>query len=109
VQPVGERVVGRLHLGIGDDAGVTVQRPLDAVLGGEGVHPRPVPRGDRHEAGAGEAGGSDDGGHGDAGGAEDADPEGFHGSSWRAFLNGCACRPAPDRPIMDRSGVLAPP
>jgi hypothetical protein len=61
VQAVGERVVDRLDLGVGDHVGVRLVDPLDAVLVGEGLGAASVTRGDRDESGSGGRSGPDDG------------------------------------------------
>ena len=61
VQAVGERVVDRLDLGVGDHVGVRLVDPLDAVGPGEGLGPVSVTRGDRDEPRSGGRGRADDG------------------------------------------------
>ena len=46
VQAVGQRVVDRVDVGIGEEVGVGVEHPRDAVLGRERVGPRAITRGD---------------------------------------------------------------
>ena len=78
VQAVGERVVDRLDLGIGDHVGVRRVDPLDAVGLGERLGPVPVTRGDRDESRPGGRGGADDGQLADAGRPQHSDPQWFH-------------------------------
>ena len=77
VQPVRERVVDRLDLGIGDHVRVRVEYPLDAVLLRVLVGPLAVPRGNRDQAGTGVLRRGDDGAPGDAGRSQDTQADRF--------------------------------
>jgi hypothetical protein len=73
VQRVGQRVVDRFDLGVGQQLGVRVGDAFDAVRGGRRRGPVGVAGRDRDQSGAGGVGRFDDGAFGDPGGAEDAE------------------------------------
>ena len=82
VEPVGERVVDRVELGIGEERGVRVVHLRDAVLGRERVGAAAVSgRYGSDDGFVAIAGGLDRGRRRDAGRAEDADPNWVHGAS----------------------------
>ncbi len=79
VQPVRQRVVDGVDLGVGEEVGVRVEDARDAVLGGERIGARAIARGDRHHLGFRRgAGGLDHGRRRDARRAEDTDADGAH-------------------------------
>ena len=89
VQGIGERVVDRLDVGVGEDVGVGAERSLHSVPVGEVLGATAVPGRYGDTTMARDAGGSDDGEVRDPGGTKHADTD--RGSGRLTDHEDCPC------------------